>query len=63
MPSCKEELAIFNRPFGEVAIAVNCCKSVEHEGEHEAHVWTNAWNEATQSKGLIKIINWRNEED
>lgn len=62
MPACNKELKIFNRDHGEVAIVVECCKSVEHEGKHEAHIWTNAFNNATQSNGLIKIIEWEDEE-
>lgn len=40
----------------EIALTVLCCQSLDHEGKHEWHLWTDGKNDVTNTKGIIKVI-------
>ena len=58
MPPCNKELNIMKSYTGnKIALTVRCCESLNHIGEHEWHLWTDAENEFQKSgKGMVKII-------
>lgn len=58
MPACNKVLSVHAKiaDGNDPHIEVKCVYGEGHEGEHEWHVWTTAYNKVMGYQGVVKVF-------